>query len=276
MYSTVQNVRKPSQQTVRMRKVYLWMPAGIQSLFRRIRRYLDALQCRWRGNYCPVCKKSSAQFAPYGRIRRKNAQCPKCGALERHRLAWLFLQRMTDLFDGRQKDILHVAPESCFQSHLKEKFGRNYLTADLFNPRADEKMDLCDIDHPDETFDVIICIHVLEHIADDRRALRELFRVLRTNRWALINVPITRSTTFENCLLSDPKERLKSFGQENHVRRYGPDFVERLRESGFHVTIVKASEIASRRDLLQMGLMRHTGEIYFCEKQRSVVFNSRD
>ena len=219
------------------------------------------------GRYCPVCGKPSSCFRPFGVVPREDAQCAHCGALERHRLLWLFLQEKTDLFAGTTKKMLHVAPEPCFESILKERLGDNYLTADLFNPCALVKMDICDIQYPDQSFDVIYCSHVLEHVLDDRRAMMEVFRVLKNNGWAILNVPITGERTFEDSSIVDPKERLKAFGQEDHVRRYGLDYVERLRDSGFTVEIIKVGDLANNDEAIRMGLTPASGEIYYCTKQ---------
>lgn len=213
-----------------------------------------------------MCGKSSGRFRPFGIVPREDAQCVHCGALERHRFVWLFLMNNTDLFDGKPKKMLHVAPEPCFESMLKERLGSNYLTADLFNPRAMVKMDVCDIQYPDRSFDVIYCSHVLEHIPDDKQAIREFFRVLQNNRWAILNVPISSDKTFEDSSIVDPKERLKAFGLEDHVRRYGPDYVERLRDSGFTVEITKVGDLANSDEVVRMGLTQDSGEIYYCKK----------
>jgi SAM-dependent methyltransferase len=179
---------------------------------------------------------------------------------------WLFFQKNTDLFDGKTKKMLHVAPESCFEPIFKDQLGGNYLTADLLNPRAMVKMDICDIQYPEGSFDVIYCSHVLEHIINDKQAMREFFRVLKSNGWAILNVPITRETTFEDSSIVDPEERLKAFGQEDHVRRYGQDYVERLRDSGFTVKITKVGNLANSDEAARMGLTQASGEIYFCTK----------
>jgi SAM-dependent methyltransferase len=202
-------------------------------------------------------------------VPREDAQCVHCGALERHRLVWLFFQKNTDLFDGKPKKMLHVAAEPCFERIFKQRLGDNYLTADLFNPRAMVKMDICDIQYPDESFDVIYCSHVLEHVLDDKQAMSEIFRVLKINGWAILNVPITSEKTYEDSSLVDPEERLKAFGQEDHVRRYGPDYIERLRGSGFTVEVIKVDDLVNRDDAVRMGLTQASGEIYYCTKQSS-------
>jgi SAM-dependent methyltransferase len=199
-------------------------------------------------------------------VLREEAQCAHCGALERHRFLWLFLEKETDLFNGQPKKILHVAPEPCLESRLKKRLAGNYLTADLLSPRAMVKMDICDIQFPDQSFDVIYCSHVLEHVLDDKKAMREFFRVLKNNQWAILNVPITREKTFEDSSIVDPQERLKAFGQEDHVRCYGPDYAERLRDSGFTVKITQIGDLANNDEAAKMGLTPASGEIYYCTK----------
>jgi SAM-dependent methyltransferase len=162
--------------------------------------------------------------------------------------------------------MLHVAPELCFEPKLKQSLGENYLTADLFHPRAMIKMDITNIEYPPESFDVIYCSHVLEHVQDDRKAMREFHRTLKSDGWAILNVPINAEQTFEDPTITDPNERLKAFGQEDHVRRYGPDYADRLRESGFKVEIIRVNDLVNGDEANRMGLTPASGEIYFCTK----------
>jgi SAM-dependent methyltransferase len=188
-----------------------------------------------------------------------------CGTAERHRLTWVYLQQQTDLFNGGPKSVLHVAPEPFFEDRLRSVLGRDYLTADLLNPRAMVKMDITDIQYPDDTFDVVYCSHVLEHVPDDRKAMRELRRVMKPDGWAILLVPITADATFEDPSITDPQERLRAFGQEDHVRRYGPDYLDRLREAGFDVRVSKVHDFLATDDINKMGI--DTGEeIFFCTK----------
>ena len=256
----------PFNKETDMIKLLAKLPEWVKAPLRRIINVIKAMPYHGKGRYCPVCGKSSSRFKPYGIVPREDAECAHCGALERHRLIWLFLQKNTDLFDGKQKKMLHVAPELCFESIFRKRLGGNYLTADLFNPRAMVKMDICDIQYPDCSFDVIYCSHVLEHVPDDKKAMREFYRVLKTNRWAILNVPITSEKTFEDASIVDPKERLKAFGQEDHVRHYGPDYIERLRDSGFTVKIIKVSDLANSDEAIRMGLTQASGEVYYCTK----------
>lgn len=218
------------------------------------------------GRVCPVCSRSSRKFAPFGVVLREEALCVHCGALERHRLLWLFLRRMTDLFDGTPKTVLHVAPEPCLEPRLRERLGDGYLTADLHDPDAMLKMDITDIDRPDRSFDVILCNHVLEHVPDDRRALREFHRTLRDTGWAILLVPITAASTHEDPTIVEPADRLEAFGQEDHVRRYGPDYVDRLRDEGFHVEVTEVHDLVDADQASRMGLTPAAGKIYRCTK----------
>lgn len=243
------------------------LPGWARAPLRYAGKIVKALPYYGRGRCCPVCGKSSRRFRPFGVVLRKDAQCIHCGALERHRLLWLFLQGNTDLFDGKARKMLHVAPEPCFEKLFMKHLGENYLTADLFNARAMVKMDICDIQYPDESFDVIYCSHVLEHVPDDRQAMREFYRVLKNTGWAILNVPVNSDRTFEDPSIVLPEDRLKAFGQEDHVRRYGPDYIDRLRESGFTVRAVKPGDLASDDEIVRMGLVKASGEIYYCTKQ---------
>lgn len=165
--------------------------------------------------------------------------------------------------------MLHVAPEPCLEPRLRERLGEGYLTADLHDPDAMLRIDVTDIDRDDESFDVILCSHVLEHVEDDRVAMRELRRVLRGAGWAILLVPITAGRTREDPTIVDPAERLRAFGQEDHVRRYGPDYADRLREAGFRVDVTRIADLVEEEGAVRMGLTPAAGEIYFCTRSGS-------
>ena len=219
--------------------------------------------------HCAVCDRSSRRFLSYGARPRPDAQCPQCGSLERHRLAVLFLRERTNLFDGLQKRFLHVAPERCFIQMFSEAAGEGYLSADLLKTDVMESMDITDIAWPDDSFDVIYCSHVLEHVVDDRRAMRELCRVLSPGGWAMLNVPITASETVEDPSVTDPEERIRRFGQKGHVRRYGPDYVDRLTAAGFEVTRISAGDLVAGSNIERYGLADDpSGDLYYCVVKR--------
>ncbi len=162
--------------------------------------------------------------------------------------------------------MLHVAPESCLGERFRAHLGDGYLSADLCDDRAMVTMDITDIGYPDASFDVIYCSHVLEHVDDDRRAMRELHRVLRPGGWAIVLVPIIGDRTFEDPRITDPREREAAFGQEDHVRRYGPDVIDRLREPGFTVEVTRASDLVSADTAVTLGLTPASGEIFLCRR----------
>jgi len=187
-------------------------------------------------NYeCPVCNSRLERFKPMA--TRQSARCPVCGSLERHRLVWLYCRAKTDLFDCRQKRLLHVAPEPCLAEELRHIDALEYVGADLESRHATVKMDVTAIQFGDASFDVILCNHVLEHVADDRKAMRELLRVLKPGGWAIMQVPIKGETTREDPTVTSAAERTRLYGQDDHVRQYGRDYVERLRTAGFLVEI---------------------------------------
>ena len=124
-------------------------------------------------------------------------------------------------------------------------------------------VDITDIPYPDSSFDVIYCSHVLEHVPEDRKAMRQMHRLLRPGGWALIIVPIRGECTFEDTTVTSPEERKRLFGQCDHVRRYGPDVADRLREAGFRVTVYSKRIVTGKEDIRRFGL---GGVILFCEK----------
>lgn len=243
------------------------LPAGVTDPLRSALNYVRFARHRGSGRYCSVCGESAKRFVPYGVPLREEACCIHCGSLERHRMTWSYFERSTDLFDGRAKRMLHVAPERQFEKLLRERIGAGYLTADLFNPRAMVEMDITDIQFPDDTFDVLYCSHVLEHVDDDRKAMREFRRVLKPNGWAVLLVPLSAEKTFEDPSITDPAERLRLFGQDDHVRRYGPDFEDRLREEGFDVKRIEPEDFLSRSEIEEMCIGFDVDDkIYLCTK----------
>lgn len=186
---------------------------------------------------CPICGGRYREFLPYGYVNsRKNSLCPRCLALERHRLLWVFLQQEAQFFNPAFK-VLHVAPEHCFIKRFERVFGDNYITADLFSPLAKVKMDVQNIPFEANTFDVILCNHILEHVDDDRKAMRELLRVLKSGGWGVLLSPVNtkRTETYEDSSITSEKGRAEAFGQKDHLRDYGLDYPDRLREEGFEV-----------------------------------------
>ncbi len=185
----------------------------------------------------PIDGKSFKSFLPYGyENQRENVLSPSTLSLERHRLLWLYLKQNTNFFTENIK-LLHFAPEQAFYKRFKKLKNIDYVTTDLNSPLADVKADICNLPFNDNSFDVILCNHVLEHIPDDTKAMQELYRILKPGGWGILQIPqdLNRATTFEDDTITDKKERAKIFGQYDHVRIYGIDYFEKLRSIGFTV-----------------------------------------
>lgn len=183
---------------------------------------------------------------------------------------WLWLPRGTDLFDARKKKLLQIAPngpERLLAQFIQTVKSIDYLSGDLSNPLAMVNMDITDIHYPDNSFDVILCSHVLEHVPEDRKAMAELFRVLTPGGWAILQVPITAEQTFEDASVIDPLERDRLFGQFDHVRRYGRDFRDRLESAGFIVEVLPASELFTPLEIVRSELVADEDQgIWLCRK----------
>ncbi len=185
----------------------------------------------------PIDNKSFSMFLPYGYGKqRNNVLAPGTLSLERHRLLWLYLKNETDFFSAPLK-VLHFAPEQAFYKRFKNLKNLDYTTTDLNSPLADVKADICNLPFEDDSYDVILCNHVLEHIPDDTKAMHELYRVLKPGGFGVFQIPqdLSREHTFEDNTITDKKERARIFGQYDHVRIYGRDYFDKLRSAGFTV-----------------------------------------
>lgn len=227
------------------KKILNTIPRPLLIRFSIIGRPVLAFMLRGNRFTDPIDGKSYRKFLPYGYEEvRENVLSPGTLSLERHRLLWLYLQNETDIFKKKEEDedqelirLLHFAPEQAFYKRFRNLKTINYTTTDLNSPIADVKADICNLPFADNSFDFIICNHVLEHIPDDTKAMQELFRVLAPNGTAILQVPYKAGleTTFEDDSITDKKERARIFGQYDHVRIYGMDYFKKLQEIGFSV-----------------------------------------
>ena len=209
----------------------------------------------------PIDGNSFRKFLPYGYSKqRKNALSPSTLSLERHRLMWLFLRNETSFFTSNKKlKTLHIAPEQCFLKIFKTQKNLDYITSDLESPIADVKADICNLPFQDNSFDVIFCNHVLEHIPNDTKAMQELFRVLKKGGFGIFQIPqdISREKTFEDASITDKIERTKIFGQYDHVRVYGRDYFNKLRSVGFAVDEIDYTKKMAAKELERFCLMKN-------------------
>jgi predicted SAM-dependent methyltransferase len=206
----------------------------------------------------PIDGRSFKNFLPYGYVNpRENVLSPSTLSLERHRLLWLFLRDRTNFFTT-DLSLLHFAPEQVFYKRFRKLKNLDYTTTDLNSPLADVKADICALPFNDNSFDVILCNHVLEHIPDDTSAIKELYRVLKPGGWGIFQIPqdLNRELTFEDDTIIDKKQRTKIFGQYDHVRIYGRDYFDKLRSIGFTVEEVDLTAQMSSEEIEKYRLAK--------------------
>lgn len=209
----------------------------------------------------PIDGKTYRSFLPYGyENQRENVLAPGTLSLERHRLLWLYLKNETSFFTENLK-VLHFAPEQAFYKRLKNLINLDYTTTDLNSPLADVKADICNLPFNDNSFDFILCNHVLEHIPDDTQAMQELHRILKPGGTGIFQIPqdLSREKTFEDNSITNRKERAKIFGQYDHVRVYGRDYFDKLRSVGFTVEEVDYTTHFSEEEIHRYRLPK--GEV---------------
>jgi SAM-dependent methyltransferase len=209
----------------------------------------------------PIDQKSFRTFLPYGYENpRENVLSPSTLSLERHRLLWLFLKNKTEFF-SKEYSVLHFAPEQAFHKRFQKLKNLDYVTTDLNSPLADVKADICNLPFEDNSFDVILCNHVLEHIQDDTKAIQELYRVLKPRGWGIFQIPqdLKREKTFEDNSITDKRRRAEIFGQYDHVRIYGRDYFDKLRNVGFVVDEIDYTSSLSEEEIERYRLAK--GEI---------------
>jgi predicted SAM-dependent methyltransferase len=250
--------------------------SGITSIVRKVipKRYHQAV-ARYAGYaisplfygrrfVCPICGGHFRKFLSFGVKPRPNARCPRCGSLERHRLLWLYLRDRTNFFTDNLK-VLDIAPMGCLQHKFRIMLNLDYVSVDLESAIAMIKMDITAMQFSDNHFGCIICYHVLEHVSDDQRAMKEIFRVLKPDGWAILQVPILREKTFEDPTITNPEERGKVFGQRDHVRIYGLDYKDRLESVGFIVKVDDYVKKLGHDAIKKYGLIKDEN-IYLCSK----------
>jgi len=215
----------------------------------------------YRGNNFedPIDGKKYSKLLPYGYKdqQRENALAPGSLSLERHRLLWLFLKKETDFFSTNKK-MLHIAPEQCFVDKFRKQKNLDYTTADIESPLADVLMDVQNIPFEDNTFDIVFCNHVLEHVEDDKKAMQELYRILKPGGLGIFQVPqdVNLQITYENASITSPEERAIHFGQYDHLRIYGLDFFNKLRSVGFKVSPTRYSKNYSPSEIKRFALAK--------------------
>ena len=211
---------------------------------------------------CPICKKTAKKFINGGRnfqcLEKHNVvggghfinnYCPKCNSGYKERLLYLYLESINFFDPNAMHDIsvLHIAPEWSLRDSIKKNIFKKYITGDLNSSLVDEKIDITSINYPDDTFDIVICNHVLEHVIEDKKAMHEIHRITRTGGRCILQVPYSESLEKtledENAYNLSNQEREELYGQWDHIRIYSKkNYLERLKEVGFSIEEYKFNE----------------------------------
>lgn len=186
-------------------------------------------------HYCICCDTSFRKFLTKGNVPRENAMCPRCMSLERTRVLDYYLDRELDIYGAFDGKILHIAPEECLQKKFVKKHGDNYIDGDINPALARHMVDLTDIPFEADTFNLIICSHVLGHIPDEEKAMKEMYRVLKPNGILLVLsvLNLESETTYEDDKNQSAEEKLAAYGEHDLVRLHGMDLADRIAQGGF-------------------------------------------
>lgn len=226
---------------------------------KRLRRLASLLR---KERFCPFCGWRGFEFEPFGNAatHRQDAQCPICGSLERHRLAFVLLRNR--IIRGQR--VLHVAPEMVVVPWLVS-LSSQYVNIDL-QDSAMMRMDLTDLEFSERSKTLVWCSHVLEHIQDDRKALSEIYRVLEPGGVLVLQVPIGGDKTFEDSSVTSDVERLEKFLQQNHVRLYGRDVKQRIQGAGFACEMLTSADLPLAEQTLYAVRTPFYREVFLCHK----------
>lgn len=229
---------------------YKYIPL-LSPAFRFLRRQAWLIRYAGSAVECLCCGKSFASWVggkPTGR-------CPNCDSITRQKMLVHALGAHSRARQDTQRT-LYFAPDPGPMGWLQRTGGFAVTTTDYSAPGVDEHWDITDIPQADRTYDVILCSHVLEHVPEDRKAMSELHRILKADGVLFLQVPYDRDTpeTDEDPSITDPEERIRRFGQFDHIRQYGQDLITRLEEAGFAVEIRTAENAFSEQEMTRYGL----------------------
>lgn len=253
------------------------LPYGLRLQIGKIKRYIKyAIQLNLNKpvqlKQCPICEKEIAFFLTVNKNRRA-IHCPNCSSFPRHRAMWLYLTK-ENLLNSKIK-ILHVSPEPSMynvMSHMENYTAIDKFASGYAYPKSVLRMNIEQLDFDDAFFDLIICSHVLEHVDDDIAAMKEMRRVIKSTGEILVMIPIETDLefTYEDKSITSPKERLKHFGQIDHLRLYGMDFPKRAENANLICKAIRTNELTSEDGFIKYGL--EDDFIFVLKRQQNVTF----
>jgi len=222
---------------------------GLEPLMRSI----YSVPFKGEGYHCPICKTNLKKWIPIN--EGTDNLCPACGSIARTRLMTKILFDAPLLLEERTWSMLHFSPSRPLKRLLRKYPKLDYVTTDYESKHEDRNYDITAIPEPDDRFDLIICFHVLEHIPDDRKAMEELFRILKPRGKILLQTPFQRGETYEDPSIISEEGREKHFGQKDHVRIYGlKSFIRRLKDVGFKTSKLNAIELIGKKEVNRLGI----------------------
>lgn len=231
--------------------------------------------------YCLMCGKEFDDFLVNGKdfailqlldvvgAGQRKTRCPFCRSKDRERLIYLFLKENKLLFKNKEKQkVLHIAPEPTLGNILKRQKNIDYISGDLNPDKAEKILNVELLPYKDNTFDSIICNHVLEHVTNDNKAMAELFRVLKSGGWAILQVPYAKKLKFtiEDKRIILPKDRETYFGQNDHLRIYSlNEYTAKLKKTGFKVKTLPFAKKLDKK-FIKKHSINPDELIIYCEK----------
>jgi len=269
------------------------LPATLYAPIKRVRKQnkrIRKIRRLYPGNHlsCPLCKHTFGGFMPFTNPYPisitadivsgqsiEHHSCPYCYCTDRERKLYFYFQQREGFF--LNKRVLHFAPEQGLYNFLAHSNCNEYITADLYPEgykiyaKTIQKIDICNITYPEGYFDIVLCNHVLEHIPDDKAAIREIFRVLKPEGIAILLVPMSAKLkeTYENPAKVTEEDRATEFGQTDHVRIYAEaDYIRRIASTGFEVEITDAK--LTPEEIIKYGINARE-KIYIARKPRTIA-----
>lgn len=196
---------------------------------------------------------------------KRRGRCPICGSSDRERYVYYIINMYTELLKG-EHSVLHFAPEKMLSEKVREKCKNMYVSADIEQDRADVIADITNLQFKDGQFEYIICNHVLEHIKEENKAFSEMRRCLKKEGILILTVPLCwEQKTYENINIVTKDERIKYYGQADHVRLYGNDIIERIEKFGFDVTAYIVNDIFDEENIRKFGFI-NKDVVLLCQK----------